>query len=77
MPFEEIFIIIQPVILVLSKGQIKPKVDWHATDSPKKRTNKFGFFAIAVRKYMKKQIRSFVFLEDLRRANLLSVLSDL
>ena len=28
------------------KGQIKPKADWRAIDSPKKRTNKFGFFAL-------------------------------
>ena len=28
-----------------SEGQIKPKADWRAIDSPKKRTNKFVFFA--------------------------------
>ena len=30
----------------LSKGQIKPKADWRTIDSPKKRTNEFGFFAL-------------------------------
>ena len=29
----------------LSKGQIKPKADWRAVDSPKKLTNKIGLFA--------------------------------
>ena len=28
-----------------TKGQIKPKADWRAADSPKKRTNKFVFVA--------------------------------
>ena len=77
-----------------AKVQIKPRADWRAIDSPKKRTNKFGFFAMAVRKYLKlqietssfkyfrtvkqkKQIGSFGFWENLRRANLLTVLSDL
>ena len=76
------------------KGQIKPKADWRAIDSPKKRTNEFVFFAMTVRKYLKleisissfkyfrtvkqkKQIGSFGFWENLRRANLLTVLSDL
>ena len=27
-----------------SKGQIKPKADWRAIDSPKKRPNKFVLF---------------------------------
>ena len=27
-----------------AKGQIKPKADWRAVDSPKKRTNKYFFF---------------------------------
>ena len=27
-----------------TKGQIKPKADWRAVDSPKKRTNEFDFF---------------------------------
>jgi hypothetical protein len=27
-----------------SKGKIKPKADWRAVDSPKKRTNEFVFF---------------------------------
>ena len=29
---------------VFTKGQIKPKADWRAIDSPKKRTNEFVFF---------------------------------
>ena len=28
------------------KGQIKPKADWRAIDSPKKRTNEFVFFLL-------------------------------
>ena len=28
---------------VEAKGQIKPKADWRAIDSPKKRTNEFVF----------------------------------
>jgi hypothetical protein len=32
-------------IYFLPKGQIKPKADWHAADSPKKRTIKFVFVA--------------------------------
>ena len=58
----------------VTKGQIKPKADWRAVDSPKKQTNKFVFFAV---KSKKAKIRSFVFWENLRRANLLTVLSDL
>ena len=30
-----------------TKGQIKPEADWRAVDSPKKRTNEFGFFALS------------------------------
>ena len=32
--------------LALFKGQIKPKANWRAVDSPKKRTNELGLFAI-------------------------------
>jgi hypothetical protein len=78
-----------------SKGQIKPKADWRAKDSPKKRTNKricFVFchespeileISISSFKYFRtvkqknKQIHSFGLWENLRRANLLTVLSDL
>ena len=28
-----------------AKGQIKPKADWRAVDSPKKQTNEFVLFA--------------------------------
>ena len=31
--------------MVYTKGQIKPKADWRAVDSPKKRTNEFVLFA--------------------------------
>ena len=37
-------------------SQIKPKADWRAIDSPKKRTNEFGFFAMTVGKYLKLEI---------------------
>ena len=67
---------IKPTDNATIKGQIKPKADWHAIDSPKKRMNEFGFFAMTVRKYLK-QIGSFGFLENLRHANLLTVLSDI
>ena len=39
-----------------AKGQIKLKADWRAIDSPKKRTNEFGFFAMTVRNYLKLEI---------------------
>jgi len=42
--------------LTFTKGQIKPKADWRAIDSPKKQTKEFGFFAITVRKYLKLEI---------------------
>ena len=29
----------------MTKGQIKPKADWRAADSPKKQTNEFVFVA--------------------------------
>ena len=46
--------------------------------SQKKRTNKFIYFLLwRVKKQKKKKIRSFVFGENLRRANLLMVLFDL
>jgi hypothetical protein len=56
-----------------AKGQIKPKADWRVIDPPKKRTNEFE------KQKSKKNPNSFVhsFLENLRRANLLTVLSDL
>ena len=79
---------------VSSKGQIKLKADWRTIDSPKTLTNKFVYFAMTVRKYLKlniwissfkyfrtvkqkqNQIDSFGFWENLRHANLLTVLSD-
>ena len=62
---------------IVSKGQIKLKADLRGVESPKKRTNKFvAFFAIKSKR-AKNQICLFVFWENLRRANLLTVLSDL
>ena len=40
----------------IPKGQIIPKADWHAIDSPKKRTNKFVFFCFTVLKYLKLEL---------------------
>ena len=57
----------------LSKRQIKPKADWGAVDSHKNRTNEIVLNFMA----KKKQIRLFVFWENLRFANLRLVLSDL
>ena len=59
------------------KGQIKPKADWHAIDSPQKRTDECLFLCFFTLHGKKNQIRSFVFWENLRPANLLTVLSDL
>ena len=62
-----------------AKGQIKPYTDWRAVDSPKKRTNEFGFFfafSLFTAKKPHKFVRSF-FWENLRCTNLLTVLSDL
>ena len=36
--------------LLTAKGQIKPKADWRAIDSPKKRTNEFVLFAVKSKK---------------------------
>ena len=63
-------------MIKVSKGQIKPKADWCAVDSPKKPTK--DFFSLFCFSQQKNQIRSFIFWENLRRTNLLlSVLSDL
>ena len=37
----------------IAKGQIKPKADWRAVDSPKKRMNEFEFFALKSKKVNK------------------------
>jgi hypothetical protein len=58
------------------KGQIKTKADWRTVDSPKKRTNEFGFFC-REKQTNKKQICSFLFWENLWCANLFTVLSVL
>ena len=61
-----------------AKGQIKPKADCRTVDYPKKRMNEFVcLFCREKQKSIKNQIRSFVFWENLRRVNLLTVLSDL
>ena len=78
---------------VEAKGQIKPKADWRAIDSPKKRTNEFDCYLchdslkileilISNVKYFRivkqKQICSFGFWENLRCVNLPpTVLSDI
>ena len=36
--------------MVYTKGQIKPKADWHAIDSPKKGTNEFVLFDVKSKK---------------------------
>ena len=69
----------------ICKGQIKPKADWPAIDCPKKRTNEFvlsgnkisSFKYFWTDKQKNKQICLFVFWENLWRANLFTVLSDL
>ena len=38
----------------ITKGQIKPKADWGAVDSPKKRMNEFVLFAVKSKKANKK-----------------------
>ena len=43
----------------MTKGQIKPKADWRAADSPKKQTNEFVFVAFLLftaKKKRKKEI---------------------
>ena len=51
--------------------------DLRAKDSPKKGTNKFGFFAMKSKKQKTKTCLFLCFWETLQRANLLMVLSDL
>ena len=41
-----------------TKGQIKPKADWRAADSPKKQTNEFVFVAFLL--FTAKKQNSFV-----------------
>ena len=56
------------------KGQIKPKADWHAVDSPKKRPNEFTLFAFLL--LTANKTNSFVG-RVYGAPKLLSVLSDL
>ena len=60
----------------IAKGQIKPKADWRAVDSPKKRMNEFELFAVKSKKANKTN-HLFGFWENLCRANLLSKLTDI
>ena len=39
----------------MTKGQIKPKADWRAADSPKKQTNEFVFVAFLLVTAKKKE----------------------
>ena len=41
-----------------TKGQIKPKTDWRAVDSPKKQTNEFVLFVFLL--FMANKTNSFV-----------------
>ena len=59
------------------KGQMKPKTDWRAVDSPKKRTNELFLFFCRGKQKDKKRICPFVAWENLRRTNLLRILSEL
>ena len=52
----------------LTKGQIKPKADWHAIDCPKKLTNKTGLFAFLLFTVNKTNFFVRLFGENLRRA---------
>ena len=45
------------MVQTLSKGQIKPKADWRAVNSPKNQTNKLGFFAVKSKKAKKKKYK--------------------
>ena len=53
----------------ITKGQIKPKADWGAVDSPKKRMNEFVLFAVKSKKANKTNLFVCFFGENLRRAN--------
>ena len=37
-------------LTTVTKGQIKPKADWRAVDSPKKQTDEFDLFAVKSKK---------------------------
>jgi hypothetical protein len=58
---------------------MKPKADWRAVDSPQKKNKQiYLFFAVKSKRAKKtKKNHSFIMWENLRRANLLTVLSDL
>ena len=59
--------------LICHKGQIKPKADWRAIDSPKKRMNEFGFFAMKSKEATKNKIHPFVFWAFMGTINLVAV----
>ena len=54
-------------VFFIPKGQIKPKADWRAVDSPKKRMNEFVLFAFCFSQKAK-HIHFFVFCENLLQA---------
>ena len=63
------------VQVYVANGQIKPKADWRAVDSPKKQTNKFVFFAFSL--FTANKTNSFLrFLGESMVPILLLVLSD-
>ena len=63
-------------ILLFPKGQLISKADWRKLDSPKNWTDEIDLFAVKSKKANKTN-SSFVFQENLWRANLLSKLTDL
>ena len=64
------------VFAVFSSVEYLTKADWRAVYSPNKQTDEFDLFAVKSKKQTK-QIRLFVFWDNLWRANLLSKLTDL
>ena len=58
-------------LTTVTKGQIKPKADWRAVDSPKKQTDEFDLFAVKSKKANKSNL-SIRFLGELADHKLLS-----
>ena len=63
--------------ILCTKGQIKPKAGLARRRFSQKTNEEFDLFDVKSMKKQTKHICSFVFWENLQRANLLSVLSDL
>ena len=61
----------------VAKGQIKPKAVWARRRFFQKTNGRHCFVCCEKKKKQTKQICSFIFWENLRHVNLLSVLSDL